>query len=216
MSFLQALFPWAFRNGAAVRKPRAYIIDAAPLCTAGRSDSGITPGDQINGLRRLSRFVSREKIEATVIFDSEPLRKVGQGEKFDGITVHFTGKSVSLADLSARLIRQAGGRKEVVFITADRKLEEQVADHGALVMRMSTFRKSLDGGGSRSEEEPRRERGGNPRRRPQGSRDRDRDRDPNRERGRSRERDGERGDNRPRAEKASAGGTVHDLIDVVD
>jgi hypothetical protein len=166
-------------------------------------------------LHRLGRFVEREKVEIQTVFEGEPLRRAGDGDEFSGVTVYYAVDGRSLQGEILNLVRKGlKGRRHVTAIVQDVGLEKQAQAAGAHVLRCSTFRKVLDGGGDEGHRPGGGGGGGGPRRRP--------DRRPPQDR---RPPDQRSPDQRPPDQRPPSGGNgggrqggdaIRDLIDVVE
>lgn len=127
---------------------RTVLIDAAGLLHLHQGQK-VTPKVQIDLLQRLSRTSQAEQIPLHVFFEGKPLNKVGDGEKFDELTVYFVDTAADLPERIGSVARQE--RKcSAVTVVSDTEAVQAQADAGIQVMRTSTFRKMLEGGGGRS------------------------------------------------------------------
>ena len=206
MSFLNRISAWwTFKKGSGHIGPRTYIVDAATLTADDKGTSQAAPGDQIQLLKNLSRFAEKENISITVAFESEPLRKVGNGDDFGPLKVYFAGTAKAFPALIAKLQKEAQRRTQVMVITSDERLEERCRSTGAVVMRGSTFRKALES--VIGKQQGRQGSGGDGRRRSR--------------RSSNNRRSSGGGDNTRKtapeqSKKPSEANSVHDLIDLVD
>ncbi len=133
-----------FGNGQ--NDEKLYIVDGSHLDEHRRNH--LTPTEKIDILQRLGRFAKKEKVQIHTIFEGNPLRVVEDGGDFSDIKVYFTKDQASLDELILKQYKKHASRREVMVITADKKLEEAVIDIGGHIMRASTFRKALDSAGS--------------------------------------------------------------------
>lgn len=205
MSIFKKMFS---ETPGAPRSVKQILVDGGSL-TSG--DGSPAPRDQLDLLRKAGRFAEQEKLPVTVVFQSEPLRKVGDGEQFEGATVRY----VEDADAFTReFVRIAEGLNDCAVVTRGGDLEKECRGKGLTALRDGTFRKALEGGGSRSS--GRRRSGGSSRggsRRSQ-SRQGDSNEGSNKNRSRSSSNRGKGGSRPPREKEEPKG--VEDLIDVVE
>ncbi len=164
----------------------------------------MAPGAQVKFLQRVSRFAEKESIAFTVVLGGKELRAVKNGDDFQGVRVYFAEQAGAFAGVVTEQVRNKLKSGPVTFITDDPKLEGEAASVGADSMRLTTFLKAFDGGGSRDGA------GG------KSSRNR------NRSRNRSRDRSGgdrnRRNDDQPRMSRQGGSDTVavRDLLDLVE
>jgi hypothetical protein len=213
-SSIKALFGGSGPRPAGQRR---YVVDGVDLL--GAREGRLFPREMIGLLHRLSRFATKEKIGLQVVFEGEPLRRAGDGDEFNGITVHYAKDRAArpgfLLDLARKELRQAGA---VTVIASGADLEKQILAAGAQPLRPATFRKALDaalgddrgGGGGRGGDG----RGG-------GGGDRGRRRPFDRPRGPRPEGGGGPAqpppqDAPPAGDKPQGGDPVRDLLDVVE
>jgi hypothetical protein len=140
-------------GGSAARGSRYYIVDAATLDSNKGERVRLNPRSQMDVLRRLSRFVKKEKLEICAVFEGKPLRDAPDNKVYNEVLVRYADDAGQVPDLVGRI--DAGSRgKDVLVITADKLVETSVMKrHGAL-MHSSTFRKALEsngGSGGRSD-----------------------------------------------------------------
>jgi hypothetical protein len=191
---------WTFKQNSGHRgAPRTYILDGAGLGGQGRGGARLSPPECVQVLERVSRFTQKEQIRMVAVFEGHSLREVSDGGDFKGVTVHFVEKATELTDKVLAVLRDNRRRGAVTVITGDRRMEENVHEAGGQTMRVSTFRKAMEGalGGN-----------GGP---PDGPRrDRDRDRDRHRRHRRPPPRSAESAPEKPSGDKVS------DLVDLVE
>ena len=148
------------------------VVDGVSLNEAAGMKGKIAPRNQLQLLRRLSRFAEREKTGMVVVLSGSPLHKAPAGKKFEEVVVLYSKSPEAHAKHVVKVARSKG--PGVVLVSGNAAVEKIAA--GLKTMRMSTFRKAFDTGGSGAEggsERP--ERGGGdrsnrnrpPRRRPQ-------------------------------------------------
>lgn len=150
-------------SGAGESK-RLYIVDAASLSSTNGGRARLAPRDQLDMLSRLSRFSKKEGIKIHTVFEGKELRKVPDNTEYKDVMVRFAGKASDLPPLVVKLAKDLSKKYDVVVITSDKELENQVLAVGATTIRSSTFSKGMDaaigsGEGDRSS-------GGSRRRRP--------------------------------------------------
>lgn len=199
MSFLEKLNILRWFESAGSDSRRLYIIDGDTVVSEKGGRSKLSPREQIDLLKALSRFAKKEGIAIFTVFSGKELRKVEHKGMYGEVKVFFAGQPDDFKRVIMQLLKQNGRREEVMVITSDKNLEKAVMDSGGVTMRASTFKKALDaisgGGSSRGKSRGR----GKSRRRPR--------------------RDGSRGKSQPRQKKqkdTSPKDTVHQLIDVVE
>jgi hypothetical protein len=142
------------------------IVDGVSLNDALGLKGKVPPRNQLQLLRRLARFAQREKMEMVVVLSGSPLNKAPAGKKFEDITVIYSKSPEAHAKF---LARTAGSRGAGAILISGNAAAEKIAGGRVQTMRMSTFRKAFDFGGSEfegSERSERGERGGNNRNRP--------------------------------------------------
>jgi len=165
MSVLAKIVALWGSKSSSPRGKRLYIIDAAHLFSSGRG-SRLSPRDQIHVLQKLSKFAEKEGISVQAVFEGRPLREVGHGEKFGGVTVFFAEKSGKLSDLVYDLFKK-GRRRSAVVVTSNRDIEKKISGAGGATIRSATFRKGMEvgpsGGGNSSSQQRRRRRPPRPR-----------------------------------------------------
>ncbi|VGO19263.1 hypothetical protein [Pontiella sulfatireligans] len=178
------------------------VVDCLSLNDSMGMKGKVPPRNQLQTLRRLTRFSQREKIEVVAVLCGAPLNKAPAGKKFEDITVLYS-KS---ADVHAKfLAKTAASKGPGAILLSGNAAAEKLAGSSVKAMRVSTFRKAFDVGGDPEAPErgnkngaPRSNRP--PRRRPQKSGS---------------------GDNKPkerRPEKTanSEADAINELIDLVD
>lgn len=131
---------------------------------------GAGPRENLQALQQLARFAQQEKIRMAAVLDCRPLREVGEGDEYSGVSVYFTNREKPPAQ---RLQELATGplRREVrLAFTDDAHVAARIASSDCLVMRVATLRKAMEFGEGGGRE---RENGSGPRRRnrpPRGAR----------------------------------------------
>ncbi|MCK4565229.1 MAG: hypothetical protein KAU94_11215, partial [Verrucomicrobia bacterium] len=66
------------------------VVDGVSLNEALGMKGKVPPRNQLQMLRRLSRFTEREKVGMVVVLSGSPLHKAPAGKKFEGITVLYS------------------------------------------------------------------------------------------------------------------------------
>ena len=183
------------------------VIDGVSLNDALGMKGNVPPRNQLQLLRRLARFSEREKIELVVALTGSPLHKAPAGKKFENITVLYSKSPEVHAKYLVKLARSKGSGAILISGSA---AVEKVALGRVSTMRVSTFRKAFDIGGTDSDGK---ERGGNERKSRGGSeRDNKRNRPPRR---RQQKPSAEKTEERPPKEMSDAD-AINELIDLVD
>lgn len=211
-------------NQPSGKTSRACVVDAGALAGTG---SNVPPRLKIQALQRLARYAEEESVKVVAVLDGEELRAVSHGASFQGVDVLYAERSASLAEA---LLEASRRHPDAVVVTDDKEVDAQVRGRGGSSMRISTFRKAIEGsvdadgeedGGSRDGE--RRDRRPQGRSRRGGRRDRrggDRGDPVEREDRRSRNDQGESRDRgeegRSRDEGSASRNPVSDLIDLVE
>lgn len=137
------------------------IIDGQSLNEALGMKGKIPPRNQLQMLRRLSRFTEREKVGMVVVLSGSPLHKAPAGKKFEEISVLYSKTPEAHAKYVAKVAASKGAG--AILVSGNTAVEELALGQGMGTMRVSTFRKVFDFGGSESEGSRRPERGGNER-----------------------------------------------------
>jgi hypothetical protein len=144
------------------------IVDGVSLNENLGMKGKVPPRNQLQLLRRLSGFAQREKLEVVIVLTGAPLHKAPPRKKFEEITVVY---SKSLEAHARYTVKTARSKGSGAILVSGNSAVEKIAGSGMQTMRMSTFRKAFDVGGSDIDGS---ERGGNrgnrnrpPRRRPQ-------------------------------------------------
>jgi len=187
------------------------IVDTVSLNESLGLKGKVPPRNQLQTLRRLSRFSQREKIEVVAVLTGSPLNKAPAGKKFDGVTVLYSSSPEAHTKYVAKTAQSRGGG--AVLVSGDAATEKLVGN-GTKKMRISTFRKAFDLGGEGE---------GNNNDRNEGSGGRSRSNRPPRRRqqkqqgGGKNEQKSERPpkNDRPQKEKSEAD-AINELIDLVD
>lgn len=127
-----------------------------------RGSGSVAPRDMIRALQQLSRMGAREGWPVEAVFEGEALRKAGDGDAFDGVTVWYAGGRPAARDTILQRVRQLRRQRQAVTVaTDDAELERALDGSGADFLRIETLRKAAEGGG----EDPRAGGASGPRRR---------------------------------------------------
>jgi hypothetical protein len=183
------------------------VVDGVSLNDSLGQKGKVAPRNQLQLLRRLSRFSQREKLELVVVLSGDPLHKAPPGKKFEEITVRYSKSPEAHAKYLLKVAKSKGA--SAVLITGNPAAEKMALSGGLKTMHVSTFRKAFDVGGNEGEGN---ERGGNERK-PRGGNDRNnRNRPPRR---RQKKQSDENKPERPPKESSEAD-AINELIDLVD
>ena len=152
------------------RSKKYYIVDCSMMESSKGERGRLAPRNQVDQLRRLSRFAKKEQIEMCAVFPGRELRDAPDGGKFMDVMVSYTEEASDLPQFIASICSKQRGA--ALVITSDKAVEQVVRRQGAEVMHCSTFRKALesDGGSSSGERGDRGERGSGRPERPQNRR----------------------------------------------
>ncbi|MDH3981577.1 MAG: hypothetical protein OES84_01610 [Kiritimatiellaceae bacterium] len=184
------------------------VVDAVSLNEAMGQKGKIPPRNQLQVLRRLSRFSQREKIKVVAVLTGTPLNKAPAGKKFEEVTVIYSKSADVHAKFIAKTVRSKGSSAVLVSGNA---AAEKLAGSGVTKLRVSTFRKAFDTGGDSDSGNDRSEGGGNNRQR--GNR-------PQRRRPQKQNNNKNKGNSEPKEERppkvASEADAINELIDLID
>lgn len=176
------------------------VVDAVSLNESMGTKGKVPPRNQLQTLRRLSRFAQREKIEVIAVLTGTPLNKAPAGKKFEEVTVLYSKSPDKHAKF---LASTANGKGSGAVLVSGNAAAEKMAGAGVKKLRVSTFRKAFDTGGDGDQQE----RGGNnnrgnrqQRRRPQ----------------KQKNNDGKPRQERKPKENMSEADAINELIDLVD
>jgi len=139
------------------------VMDGVSLNDAvGPKGGNVAPRNQLQLLRRLSRFAEREKIEVVVVLSGSPLHKAPAGEKFEDVVVVYSKSTEAHAKYIVKVASSKGSG--AILVSGNVAVEKMALASGTKTMRLSTFRKAFDTGGNGAEGGGERsERGGNAR-----------------------------------------------------
>ncbi len=124
---------------------RVYLVDASSLVDPRSRNGGgqASPREHFGVLRLLAQFAAREGLDLQAVFAGRPLREAGEGESFKGVRVTYAEQADDARARIKALIRRYA-RREVVLVTNDKELEQDAAQLGAMTLRGTTLKKSLD------------------------------------------------------------------------
>ena len=180
------------------------IVDGLSLNEALGMKGKVPPRNQLQMLRRLARFAEREKLELVVVLSGSPLHKAPAGKKFEEITVLYSKSPEAHAKHVVKVAASKGAG--AILLSGNATVEKSALSRGLGIMRVSTFRKAFDFGGSESESPRRTEHGGNERSK--------RSRPPRRRQ--QKKPSGEQKQTQERPPKDSSSDAINELIDLVD
>lgn len=119
------------------------VIDTVALNESMGVKGKVPPRNQLQLLRRLSRFSQREKIAVVAVLTGTPLNKAPAGKKFEGITIVY-----SKPDSHAKfLVRTANAKGAGAVLVSGSAAVEKLRGGAAKNLRISTFRKLFDATG---------------------------------------------------------------------
>jgi len=182
------------------------VVDGVSLNDAAGMKGNVAPRNQLQLLRRLSRFAEREKLEVVVVLSGSPLHKAPAGKKFEEVVVVYSKSAEAHTKHVVKVAGSKGGG--AILVSGNAAIEKMALAAGTKTMRLSTFRKAFDTGGNGAEGD-RSERGGNER----GGRNR-----PPRRRQQKQSSEQRSKPERPpkRKPESSEADAINELIDLVD
>ena len=121
------------------------VVDVVSLNEILGMKGRVSPRNQLQLLRRLSRFAQREKVAMVVVLTGSPLHKASAGKKFEEITVVYSKSPHAHAKYCVKIARSKGAG--AILVSGNASIEK-IAGSGMQTMRMSTFRKVFDIGGN--------------------------------------------------------------------
>ncbi len=179
------------------------VVDGISLNDALGLKGKVPPRTQLQVLRRLARFAQRENLGMVVVLTGSPLNKAPAGKKFEEIRVVY---SKSLDAHTKFLVKTVRSKGSSAILVSGNAIAEKIAGRNVKTMRVSTFRKIFDFGGSDFAVNDRSERSGG-----EGNRNRNRNRPPRRQQKASSEKKQEH----PSKENSDVD-AINELIDLVD
>lgn len=123
---------------------QVVVVDGLSLYESVGMGGKIAPRNQLQVLRRLSRFAQQEKIELVAVLSGSPLHKAPNGEKFEDVKVVYSESEEAHPKFLVKTARSQGGSP--IVIVSKVEVESQAIGAGLRTMRMSTFRKAFDVG----------------------------------------------------------------------
>ncbi len=182
------------------------VVDGISLNEALGMKGKVPPRNQLQLLRRLSRFAQREKIGVVAVLTGSPLHKAPARKKFEEIMVLYSKSPEAHAKYIVKIARSKGSG--AILVSGNTSIEK-IAGNGIQTMRMSTFRKAFDVGGSDADGFDRSERSGGDR----NSRNR-----PSRRRPQKQSAENQSGQKKPERppKESSEADAINELIDLVD
>ena len=127
-------------------KKKVLVVDGLSLNGAMGMKGDVAPRNQLQVLRRLSRFAEREKVEVVVVLSGTPLNKAPKGEKFEEVLVLYSASAENHAKYASKVARSKG--KGAILVSSNAKVQELAAQANLATMRVSTFRKAFDTNGN--------------------------------------------------------------------
>ena len=118
---------------------QVLIIDMISLLKFSGFKNDFSPRAQLQLLRKLSKFSSKEKIDIIAVLSGQPLHKAPKGKKFDNIKIHYSSSLKSHSKKIARLTILKSG----ILVTNDDVAEAKVKNI-AKTIKTSTFKKAFD------------------------------------------------------------------------
>ncbi|MCF7847279.1 MAG: hypothetical protein K9M45_00400 [Kiritimatiellales bacterium] len=181
---------------------KSVVVDGVSFAEVTGTRGRMAPRNQLQMLRRLSRFANREKVGMTVVLCGSPLNKAPGGKKFEGVLIIYSKSEKAHAGCLIKTIKKAG--RGAVLVVENKTLEAQAHKSGLDTMRVNTFRKAFEAGSFDGERER-----GNDRDR---SRSQQRRRSPNRPQPVKDVAPVDQGQKEDRSEQDA----INDLIDLID
>ncbi len=178
------------------------VVDIVALNESLGMKGNVAPRNQLQSLRRLSRFAQREKISVVAVICGTVLNKAPDGKKFEGITIHYSKSAEDHPKTLVKITRSNGSG--AILVTGNADAEKMLGSNGGK-LRVSTFRKAFDTVGDQE----------------QSGRGSDRNSGGNRGNRSPRKSRQKQSSNEPRAERqpkkeASPTDAISELIDLVD
>ena len=117
------------------------VVDGVALNESLGMKGKVPPRNQLQLLRRLSRFAQREKLDMVVVLSGTPLHKAPARQKFEEIKVLYSRSQEAHAPFVAKTARSMGSGAVLV---SGSKETGTLAGARLQTMRISTFRKAFD------------------------------------------------------------------------
>ena len=121
---------------------KVVVIDTVALNESLGQKGKVPPRNQLQLLRRLSRFAQREKLTLVAVLTGSILNKAPAGKKFEGITILYSKSIEQHARYLARVAASRGG-----VLVSGNAAAEKIFGRPIASMHISTFRKAFDTGG---------------------------------------------------------------------
>ena len=121
------------------------VVDGVSLNENLGMKGKVPPRNQLQLLRRLSSFAQREKLNMVIVLTGNPLHKAPARKKFEAITVVYSKSPEAHAGYTVKTARSKGSG---AILVSENPAIEKLVGGGTRTMRMSTFRKAFDVGGS--------------------------------------------------------------------
>lgn len=149
MNLIRKIFSKAL-NKVDDNKDKIFLIDVSSLMSAqgkGGSSSHIGQKENIELLRALGQFASREALNFVVIVCGKPLREIADGGKYKTLVVYYADKMNEVPVKALELMKKYSQKESVVLITDFVSLEKEALKKGYSVMRCSTLKKGIEESG---------------------------------------------------------------------
>jgi predicted RNA-binding protein with PIN domain len=102
------------------------------------------PEAQRRLLLELAEMKRQQDVVVTVVFDGKPLDGINDGSHVDGVTVYFARPWSDADERIVELARDAPEPEQILAVTSDRRLNDQLEYLGVRTMRSGRFRKLLE------------------------------------------------------------------------
>ncbi len=160
MNFLKRLFSGARNSGNFSARPKSdqvVIVDATGIINQRHkaANGQGSPRDHAAILKDVLSFASREGLNFQLVFIGRPLREAAEGSERKGVTAHYVETRNACRDMILGLVKESLRKYNVVVCASDPQVEAQASALGADCMRLSTFKKTLDGSDERPRQPPR-------------------------------------------------------------
>jgi len=139
-------------------KQKSIVIDGVSYNEASGYKGRVAPRNQLHSLRRLARFATREKLNMTVVLTGNPLNKAPHGKLFEGIKVVYSKSDRVHDGYLIKTAKKAG--RGAILVVENPEIEKLAQQKGLETLRVNTFRKAFDSGGSNGEQRNRNGRSG--------------------------------------------------------
>jgi predicted RNA-binding protein with PIN domain len=95
-------------------------------------------------LAELARLARAEGVPVEVVFDGAPDAGVSDGAMAVGVRVHYAARGSDADTRIVELVEQSPECDTLNVVTSDRRLADQVRQHGVQVVRSGALRRRLD------------------------------------------------------------------------